>query len=91
MGRHYTSREFNQDVAGAKRAAEQGPVIVSSRGRPSHVLVSWSEWERRTRGKDRLVDLLTYPGLEELDLDVLIGPREAERSFAFEDEDATAA
>ena len=33
-----TSRDFNQDVAGAKRAANQGPVFITDRGRPTHVL-----------------------------------------------------
>jgi prevent-host-death family protein len=41
-----TSREFNQDVAGAKRAAAAGPVFVTDRGRPSLVLVSYEEWTR---------------------------------------------
>jgi prevent-host-death family protein len=39
-----TSREFNQDLAGAKRAATEGPVFVTDRGRPSLVLVSYEEW-----------------------------------------------
>jgi len=31
-----TSRVFNQDAAGAKRAASQGPVFITDRGRPAH-------------------------------------------------------
>ena len=31
-----TSREFNQDAGGAKKAAEKGPVIITDRGRPAH-------------------------------------------------------
>ena len=33
------SREFNQDTSRAKRAAEAGPVFITDRGRPAHVLL----------------------------------------------------
>lgn len=39
-----TSREFNQDVGRAKRAASEGPVFVTDRGRPSLVLVTYEDW-----------------------------------------------
>lgn len=42
----YSSREFNQDTAGAKRAAKYGPVFITDRGTPSHVLMSFEEYER---------------------------------------------
>lgn len=41
-----SSREFNQDAGGAKRAAEKGPVIITDRGRPAHVLLSIEEYQR---------------------------------------------
>ena len=34
-----TSRALNQDIAGAKRAARSGPVFITDRGRPAHVLL----------------------------------------------------
>jgi len=34
----FSSREFNQDAARAKRAARNGPVFITDRGRPAHVL-----------------------------------------------------
>jgi prevent-host-death family protein len=37
-----TSREFNQDTARAKTA--KGPVIITDRGSPSHVLLSYSRY-----------------------------------------------
>ncbi|MFM7237190.1 MAG: type II toxin-antitoxin system prevent-host-death family antitoxin, partial [Cyanobium sp.] len=39
-----TSRAFNQDAAGAKRAATRGPVFITDRGRPAHVLLSIEEY-----------------------------------------------
>jgi len=60
-----TSRVFNQDAAGAKRAASQGPVFITDRGRPAHVLLS-------------IADLLALPGGEDLELP-LIQPSELAR------------
>ena len=42
----FSSREFNQDTARAKRAAKNGLVFITDRGRPSHVLMSIEEFER---------------------------------------------
>ncbi len=54
-----SSREFNQDVGRAKRAASQGPVIITDRGRPAHVLLSIEEYHRLVEDDSRsLVDLL---------------------------------
>lgn len=41
-----TSREFNQDTARAKRAAKSGPVIITERGKPAFVVLSFEEFER---------------------------------------------
>ena len=41
-----SAREFNQDTARAKRAAANGPVFITDRGKPSHVLLSIEEYER---------------------------------------------
>ncbi|MBN9024906.1 type II toxin-antitoxin system Phd/YefM family antitoxin [Kaistia sp. MMO-174] len=49
-----TSREFNQDTSRAKKAARAGPVIITDRGRPAHVLLSIEEYRRLT-GKGRSV------------------------------------
>ena len=35
-----SGRQFNQDASGAKRAAADGPVFITDRGRPSHVLMT---------------------------------------------------
>ena len=35
-----SSREFNQDTGRAKIAARSGPVFITDRGRPAHVLQS---------------------------------------------------
>lgn len=71
-----SAREFNQDVSKAKKAANEGPVFVTDRGRPSHVLLTIAEYERLTGTEASIVELLAMPGVERIELDVprLDGP-----------------
>lgn len=72
-----TSREFNQDVARAKRAAETGPVIITDRGRPAFVLQRYDDW-RRQGGEPAmsLLDALADPAGADIDFEPprLTGP-----------------
>lgn len=43
-----SSREFNRDVSAVKRAAARGPVIITDHGRPSHVLLTFADYQRLT-------------------------------------------
>lgn len=72
MATHYfTSREFNQDTARAKRAAAEGPVFITDRGEPSHVLLSIEEYRRLAgRGGQSIADLLWMPGAEDIELEI---------------------
>ena len=63
-----TSREFNQDTARAKREAEKGPVFVTDRGRPTHVLMTVEEFERLKGPKRSIADMLYYPGVADVEL-----------------------
>lgn len=66
-----TSREFNQDTGRAKRAASSGPVIITDRGRPVHVLLSYEDYQRLTGGGVTILDLLGLPeGAEDIELDL---------------------
>lgn len=56
-----TSREFNQDASRAKKAAKDGPVIITDRGRPAHVLLSIEAYQRLTGEGGSIVDLLAMP------------------------------
>lgn len=58
-----SSREFNQDASGAKRAALEGPVFITDRGRPAHVLLSIEAYQRLTGRQESILDLLADPGL----------------------------
>jgi prevent-host-death family protein len=64
-----SSREFNQDTSRAKKAAADGPVFITDRGKPAHVLLSIEEYQRLTGGRRSIVDALSMPGLAEIDFD----------------------
>ena len=63
-----SSREFNQDTSGAKRAAARGPVYITDRGRPAHVLLAYEDYERLL-GAEHVLDRLAEPaGVEDIEL-----------------------
>lgn len=62
-----SSREFNQDVSRAKRAASEGPVVITDRGEPAYVLLSHEAYKRLTGNDGGLLELLYYPGADEID------------------------
>jgi prevent-host-death family protein len=68
-----TSREFNQDLAGAKRAAATGPVFVTDRGRPSFVLISYDEWAKLAEKQVSIAEALAG-SCEVADLDFVVEP-----------------
>lgn len=65
-----SSREFNQGASEAKRAANNGPVFITDRGRPAHVLMSIEHYQRLTCSRQKIADLLAMPGMEEMELDI---------------------
>lgn len=65
---YVTSREFNQDTSGAKRAAEEGPVFITDRGRPAHVLLTFEDYEALTGGPSLLERLGEPAGVEDIEL-----------------------
>lgn len=66
----FSSRDFNQDASKAKRAAEAGPVIITDRGTPSHVLLTFAEYRRITGVRTPIADLLALPGAAEAELEL---------------------
>lgn len=57
-----TSREFNQDSSRAKKAASDGPVFITDRGKPAHVLLSIEEYRKLTGNEMSLAEALAQPG-----------------------------
>jgi prevent-host-death family protein len=64
-----TSREFNQDASGAKKAARRGPVFITDRGRPAHVLLTIEDYRRLTGGNMSLAEALAQPGDGDFDFE----------------------
>ena len=64
-----SSRDFNQDTSRAKRAAKRGPVFITDRGRPSHVLLTVEEYQRITEGQKSVADLLAMPAAAEIEFE----------------------
>lgn len=53
-----TARAFNHDAGAAKREALHEPVIITDRGEPSFVLMTYAEYQRLTGRVGNIVDLL---------------------------------
>jgi prevent-host-death family protein len=64
-----SSREFNQDTSRAKKASSKGPVFITDRGKPAHVLLSMEEYQRISGRRRNIVDALSMPGLADSELD----------------------
>ncbi|GAB07985.1 type II toxin-antitoxin system prevent-host-death family antitoxin [Gordonia amarae] len=78
MATTFSAREFNQDVSGAKRAADNGPVVITDRGEPAYVLLSIAEYEQM-RDRRSLLEVLQMT--EDIDFEPVVSrtlPRAAE-------------
>lgn len=66
-----SSREFNQKIGYAKKAAQDGPVFVTDRGEQTHVLLSVQEYRKITETSSgrSLFDALYCPKLAAIDDD----------------------
>ncbi len=64
-----SSRDFNQDVGRAKRAARLEPVFITDRGRPSHVLMSFETYRQISGQTQSIVDLLAMTSPSEIEPD----------------------
>ena len=64
-----SSRELNQDIGRAKKAARSGPVFITNRGKPAHVLLSIEDYRRLAGERRNLVDALFMAGLSDIDFE----------------------
>jgi PHD/YefM family antitoxin component YafN of YafNO toxin-antitoxin module len=63
-----SSRDFNQDVSQAKRAARIEPVFVTDRGKTTHVLMSIETYRKLSGQTETIVDLLAMAAPVVLDV-----------------------
>ncbi|OKH88295.1 type II toxin-antitoxin system Phd/YefM family antitoxin [Thalassospira sp. TSL5-1] len=64
----FTAREFNQDTSKAKKASLRGPVFITDRGKPAHVLMSIEHYQKILGLAPSIVDLLAKPETADIDL-----------------------
>lgn len=70
-----TSREFNQSASEAKKASLNGPVFITDRGTPSHVLLSIHEYRKLAGGMTTLAEALAQQDSTEVEFEVpRVGP-----------------
>lgn len=78
-----SSRELNQDVGRAKKATRNGPVFITDRGKPAHVLLSFEDYQRLTKQRRNIADALAMPGVADIEFEpprVTIGAQPADLS-----------
>ena len=76
-----SSREFNQDTSRAKKAAADGPVFITDRGKPAHVLLSIEDYQRITGGRRKITEALAMPDVGAIEFEApraQIGSRSAD-------------
>jgi hypothetical protein len=65
----FSSRQFNQDVSRIKKAAQAGPVFITDRGQPAHVLLTFDAYRQLTKSSPKIADLLAFPGTPWVELE----------------------
>ena len=55
----FSSRDFTRDVSAAKRAAANGPVFITDRGRPAFALLQIKDYNRMAgKSEQSLLELM---------------------------------
>ena len=64
-----SSREFNQDASRAKKAAKDGPVFITDRGRLAHVLLTIEDYQRLSGSSASIINMLAMPDDAEIEFE----------------------
>jgi prevent-host-death family protein len=64
-----SSREFNQDASGVKRAASDGPVFITDRGRPAHVLLTYDAYLALLGQERSLLDVVSQEADDDIEFE----------------------
>jgi len=68
---NFSSREFNQHVAAAKKAASGDDVVyILDRGEPAHVLMSIEKFRELSGQKQNILQMLAMPEAADIDLEI---------------------
>lgn len=65
----FSSREFNQDVSKIKKATALGPVFITDRGHPAHVLLAIEDYLKLVKTSENIVDMLAMPDSKNIEFE----------------------
>jgi len=66
----FSSREFNQHVAAAKKAASADNLVyILDRGQPAHVLMSMEKFRELSGQTRNILDMLAMPEAAQIDFE----------------------
>jgi prevent-host-death family protein len=65
-----SAREFQRNASQAQKAAQKGPVFITSRGKPVQVLLSIEAYRRLTGKRRSIVDALAMPGIADVEFEI---------------------
>ena len=65
----FSSRDFNREPGRIKRAAADGPVIITERGRPIIAAMPFAEYERLKAPPANILDALDMEEVGNIDID----------------------
>lgn len=74
-----TSKEFNRQASALRRSASREPLLITERGRPAHVLMSYAAYQALQAPVQSVADALAMSVPDALDT-VLAPSRELARS-----------
>ena len=85
-----TNQEFKQNVSQAQKTAQTEPVIITNRGEPAYVLMTYTEYEKTLQSKSVRSGLDTLMPLDAADIELELQPRSRaqRRPVDFEDQPA---
>lgn len=68
---YFSSREFNEHVSEAKKAANGDDIVyILDRGKPAHVLMSIEQFRALTKQKQNILQMLAMPEAADTDLEI---------------------
>ena len=85
-----TNQEFKQNVSQAQKTAQTEPVIITNRGEPAYVLMTYAEYEKNVYHNKHFIsieDVLcpSDPNVADIDLELKPRSRAQRRPVDFED------
>lgn len=85
-----TNQEFKQNVSQAQKTAQTEPVIITNRGEPAYVLMTYTEYEKNVHHNKPFISIAdalcsSDPNVADIDLELKPRSRAQRRPADFED------